>query len=330
MGHGLFVGLITLDLVYRVSHPPSTNQKIVASDYIVAAGGPATNAAIAFHHLSQIHPPSHSSPVPTTTILGVLGCHPMAQLVRTEVEQWGVAIADLDPTYPQPVPTSSIMVTESTGDRAVVSLNAIKCQATPQQIPKPIFDSLWPDIGVVLIDGHQMAVGRAIAMQAKRDRIPVVVDAGSWKPHFDQVLRYADYVICSANFHPPECTTSEDVFQYLRQLGVPHIVITHGAEPIEYWQPCDSLPFGAGTSPSTPSGVTIPIPKIQPVDTLGAGDIFHGAFCHYLLHALPQRTQNVLTSSHSVDVIEPLVNAAHIASHACEYFGPRAWMQVSP
>ena len=45
---GLFVGLVTLDVVYLTDHPPTRNQKIVASDYTVAAGGPATNAAVAF------------------------------------------------------------------------------------------------------------------------------------------------------------------------------------------------------------------------------------------------------------------------------------------
>ena len=43
--HGLFVGLVTLDLVYLATSAPSNNQKIVASDYTVASGGPATNAA---------------------------------------------------------------------------------------------------------------------------------------------------------------------------------------------------------------------------------------------------------------------------------------------
>ena len=50
---GLFVGLVTLDLIYLANSAPQNNQKIVATDYTVAAGGPATNAAVTFSHLGN-------------------------------------------------------------------------------------------------------------------------------------------------------------------------------------------------------------------------------------------------------------------------------------
>ena len=46
--HGLFVGLVTLDLIYLADCPPQNNQKIVATDYTAAAGGPAANAGVTF------------------------------------------------------------------------------------------------------------------------------------------------------------------------------------------------------------------------------------------------------------------------------------------
>ncbi len=45
---GLFVGLITLDLIYLCDRSPEKNEKIVASEQKIVAGGPATNAAITF------------------------------------------------------------------------------------------------------------------------------------------------------------------------------------------------------------------------------------------------------------------------------------------
>ncbi len=36
---GLFVGLVTLDFVYLATAAPSNNQKVVALDYTVTAGG---------------------------------------------------------------------------------------------------------------------------------------------------------------------------------------------------------------------------------------------------------------------------------------------------
>ncbi len=281
---GLFVGLITLDLIYLVEKLPSPNQKVVAIDSTVAAGGPATNAAVAFAHLGH-----------EAMVLGALGSHPITPLIRADLEPRGVTIADLDPSRSDSPPLSSIMVTQSTGERAVISLNTSRQQADPAQIPPKI----WQGIDVVLIDGHQRSVGKTIAHAAKAQAIPIVIDAGSWKSGFEQVLSLADYAICSANFLPPHCQDAPAVFAYLQQLGIPHIVITHGERPIDYWS--------AGAIGS------IPVPRVQAIDTTGAGDIFHGAFCHYILQ---QPFPSALSS------------AALIAAHACQSIGTRQWMQT--
>ncbi|MBW4590641.1 MAG: hypothetical protein KME33_36550 [Aetokthonos hydrillicola CCALA 1050] len=161
--YGLFIGLVTLDLIYLAQSPPENNQKIVASDYTVAAGGPATNAAVTFSYLGN-----------QTTLLGVVGSHPVTQLIKGDLASYGVVLADLDNSNTQAPPVSSIIVTESTGDRAVVSINAVKTQATKEAIPPDILDN----IHIVLIDGHQMAVGNAIAQMAKAKNVPVVIDGG--------------------------------------------------------------------------------------------------------------------------------------------------------
>ncbi|OUL27459.1 ribokinase [Nostoc sp. RF31YmG] len=282
--HGLFVGLVTLDFIYLAESAPQNNQKIVASDYTVAAGGPATNAAVTFSHLGN-----------QTTVMGVLGSHPMTQLIRTDLASYKVAIADLDPSTTAAVPVSSIIVTQSTGERAVVSINAVKTQASISSLPSDILQN----IDIVLIDGHQMEVGIAIAQIAKAQNIAIAIDGGSWKPGFDQLLPFVDYAICSSNFYPPNCHTAAEVFAYLSSLAIPHIAITHGEQPIEY--------LSCGNT-----GI-LDVPRISAVDTLGAGDIFHGAFCHYIL-------QESFTDA--------LAQAAKVAAKACQFFGTRRWMDA--
>jgi sugar/nucleoside kinase (ribokinase family) len=279
---GLFVGLVTLDLLYLTEELPDRNQKIVALDYTLAAGGPATNAAVTFSHLGGL-----------AKLLGGVGNHPIRQLVIADLEQWGVSLIDLDPSRSDPLPTSSILVTQATGERAVVSLNAVKAQVAIDRIPSDALQG----VEVVLIDGHQMEVGLAIAQQAKAQQIPIVVDGGSWKPGFERLLPEVDYAICSANFRPPGCQTPAEVLNYLNALHIPQIAITQGEQPIYY-------------QTNEHSGV-IPVPCIQPVDTLGAGDVFHGAFCHYILQTSFQTA---------------LARAAQIAAHACQFFGTRQWM----
>ncbi|HTL90129.1 MAG TPA: sugar kinase [Leptolyngbya sp.] len=285
--HGLFVGLVTLDLIYLADAPPSSNQKIVAQATTIAAGGPATNAAIAFQHLGG-----------SATLLGAIGSHPICHLIQTDLQNWGVRVVDLDSSKTESPPISSIVVTKSTGDRAVVSLNAVRSQLSPDCISPSILN----DVDIVLIDGHQMQIGATIAKWASDRNIPVVIDAGSWKPGFDTLFPWVDYAICSANFHPP---TKQTVFDYLRSFGISNIAITQGKHPIEL------------------STLKIDVPQVSVIDTLGAGDIFHGAFCHYILEILEQ---SILEQSFA----SALDNAAKVAARSCQFFGTREWMKQPP
>jgi sugar/nucleoside kinase (ribokinase family) len=284
--HGLFVGLVTLDTIYLAEAPPAGNQKIVATDFTVAAGGPATNAAVTFGYLGN-----------APMLVGAIGCHPITNLVRADLLDHGVAIADLAPDRSESLPVSSIVVTASTGDRAVVSINTSKSQISCEQIPSAVWTQLT-HADIVLVDGHQIPVSIAISTQAKARGIPVVLDGGSWKPNLEELLPLVDYAICSSNFHPPGCNQSDRVIAFLSNLGILHIAITNGEEPILY-----QSPRGGGA---------IAVPKVKTVDTLGAGDIFHGAFCDRVLRS------NFVTA---------LEQSAVVTAKACQFFGPRLWMQ---
>ncbi len=278
---GLFVGLTTLDFIYGTDHYPQANQKVVAQDYLTAAGGPATNAAVSFSYFGN-----------QGRLLTVLGQHPLTQLIRADLEDYPVKIVDLIPEKSDIPPVSSIIVTAATGERSVISINALKSQGRKSKIPKDILKK----IDIILIDGHQIEVSLAIAKLAKSNQIPVVIDGGSWKPDLEKVLPLVDYAICSANFYPPQCRNSRDVFDFLQKMGISHIAITQGEQPIQYLYQGDIA--------------TIPIPSIKAIDTLGAGDIFHGAFCNYIL-------QETFPTA--------LCQAAQIASKSCQFFGTRSW-----
>jgi sugar/nucleoside kinase (ribokinase family) len=282
MKTGLFLGLATLDLVYLAEKPPGENQKVVASDCTIAAGGPAANAAVTFSYLGN-----------EALWAGVLGTHAIAQLIRADLAEYNVRIIDLEPGRSHSPPVSSIIVTEATGDRAVVSINATKSQVDRQAINPDILTS----VSIVLLDGHQIAASKEIAQLAHSKNIPIVLDGGSWKPGLEAILPFVEWAVCSENFHPPNCYTSQEVFAYLSAAGIPNIAITRGEKSILYL--------------SNGSYGSIEIPQIQATDTLGAGDIFHGAFCHYILEN---------------NLIDTLTAAAKIASHSCKIFGTRGWM----
>lgn len=283
---GLFVGLTTLDCIYLSDQPLEANQKIVAKDYLTAAGGPATNAAVAFSYFGN-----------RGKLLTVLGQHSLNHLIRSDLEKYEIEIVDLIPQQLFSPPVSSIIVVEDTGERSIISLNALKSQGKQSQIPQNILE----EIDIVLVDGHQIDVSLAIIEIAKDKQIPVVMDGGSWKPGLEKILPGIDYAICSANFHPPKCSTAEMTFGFLQAQGIDRIAITQGQQPILYYE-AEKIE-------------TIPISKIKAIDTLGAGDIFHGAFCNYILEE-------------EEDFATALNSAAQIASKSCQHFGTRKWLTM--
>ena len=277
---GLFLGLITLDSIYLAAAAPGPNQKITADDFSLAAGGPATNAAVVFAHLGG-----------NARLAGALGSHRMAELVARDLADQGVELNDLDADNPTLPPLSSIVVSRDSGERAVVSRNAAGRLLGSEALPPELLSTA----DVILIDGHQM--GLALAAARGRGDTPLVIDAGSWKPGFDAVIRGADYVLCSADFRPPECDRESQVFEWLREQGVVHAAISHGGGVLSW--------YGPGRHGE------IPVPVVEVVDTLGAGDVLHGAFCRYCLElGFPQA----------------LERAAAVASRSCTRFGTRAWM----
>ncbi len=285
---GLFVGLVTLDFLYLTSKIPTQNQKVVASDYQVCVGGPATNAAITFAYLQQFHGDGGH-----TQLIGTVGNHVLSHLILRELETYQVHLIDLDAQRSEPPPVSSILVTEPGGDRAVISINATQAQGQWQ--PELIDSLALTDI--LLIDGHQIAVSQQLVPLAKSHHIPIILDGGSWKPGLETLLPGVDVVIASDHFYPPGCDTTQKAIAYLLDLGISQIAITHGAEAIDYH--------------SQRKSGQLSVPRVTAVDTLGAGDIFHGAFCYYSLE---------------LEFVDALAKAAIIASESVRYLGTRAWM----
>jgi sugar/nucleoside kinase (ribokinase family) len=285
LARGLFVGLTTLDCIYRVEHVPSADEKVVAQESLLVAGGPATNAAVMFRHLGN-----------EAVVVSALGNHPFTSLIRADLAEQKVTLIDLMPDAVEPPPLSTILVTAATGERAVVSRNAVGRQVAPPQE----WETWLEDIDVILVDGHQMALGQAIAQQAQQREIPVVIDAGSWKPGFEQVLPLADCVVASSKFRIPGQATPEDTLETLHTWGIMEVAMTFGHEPIRWRR---------GNTQGN-----ILVPQVSVKDTLGAGDFFHGAFCHYRL---------------TLDFPEALAAAAREAAHSCQFFGTRAGLPES-
>lgn len=285
MADGIFVGLSTVDIVYAVDEFPHDNSKVAARSQDVFAGGPATNAAIAFAHLGG-----------AATLVTAVGTHVLTGLIKSEIAQYSFRLIDLNPQFADAPAISSITVNHR-GERNIVSANAVRVS-----IPAPRVDeAALANASVLLVDGHFMQACQAWASAACERAVPVVLDGGSWKQGTDELLHFVNTAICSGDFMPPGCADEDGVIRYLQNCGVRNVAITHGAQSIRYES-------GAA------SGL-VPVPQIVPVDTMGAGDIFHGAFCYF--------------SSAGMGFADSLAEAARVASQSCQFRGTREWMQHS-
>ena len=129
--------------------------------------------------------------------------------------------------------------------------------------------------GCVLVDGsHHRSTLRA-ARQAQRLGVPVVADLGGVGDKTAALLAHVDYAIVSelcarrvadGDDHLAACLA-------IRSMGPRHVVVTLGEKGLVY---LDGEKLAE-----------MPAFPVEVVDTTGAGDTFHGAFCCGLVEGFP-------------------------------------------
>lgn len=257
MGRVTCMGLTTLDVVQVVDRLPGPDEKLVAADGWVAFGGPAANAAATSAALG----------VPTRLVTA-LGTGPVADLARAGLLSAGVEVVDLAPTVAGLLPVSSVLV--SGGARAVVSRNAVRAPDLVEAVacvdPGAVGD-------VLLVDGHHLGAAVAFAVRARAAGVHVLADGGSWKPGLERLLAQVDTAVLSGDLVLPGGTrprSGDEVDALLSAvagLGPRVVARSAGSAPVRV------LLAPGDVRELAPDEVAAE----QLVDTLGAGDVLHGA-----------------------------------------------------
>lgn len=280
---GLFVGLATLDLVQRVARRPGANEKVLALRSDLAAGGPAAVAAVTFSALGG-----------RSVLLSALGSGPLGRLAAAELARCGVRLVDAWAGGTD-LSISAITVLDGTGERSVVSRNAEDMTvAVPAELP-----ALAADADVVLIDGHHPDLAVAAARAARVADVPVVLDCGSARPVYAELVRFADAAVCSAGFVTGGSGGFGLVAEALLAEGARLVAMTAGAAPVR-WRTREE------------TGV-VEVPQVTVRDTLGAGDALHGAVAF-------ARAQGITDPARSLGF------GVAVASLRVQHSGPRAWL----
>ncbi len=286
---GLFVGLSTLDLAHFVTSRPGRNEKVFARETFIGAGGPATNAALTYSFLGgKAH------------LISSVGKHATGSLILGELTDHGVEHTDTGTSRTTPPLISCVVISADNGDRSIVTA-PVEETGDDRGLVARTMRRASPDL--LLVDGHESELALKAVRLAKERRIPIVFDGGRWKSGFATLLDSVDHALVSEGFRCPAGDSPARVIAHLHEKGVQYVAITRGHEPILYsWQG---------------GGGTIQVPKVPVLDTLAAGDIFHGAYCFGFWGL-------------GLGFVQALEYAAEVASQSCRYFGPRKWMKSWP
>lgn len=240
----LCVGMLTADLVQTVERMPGPNEKVPGLTQSLTFGGPAANAAATAAALgARVH------------LVAGFGQSVFTPVVARLLDEAGVQWHDPAAGVPSPSPVSTVVLTATTGERAVVG-----GAAPPLPPGAAVPPGLVESAGAVLLDGHALPVARLAARRARAAGIPVVFDGGSFKPGTAEILGDVDLAVLSADFHAPG---GADSLVWVRRQGCRLAARSNGSAPVLLRiDECEQH---------------IPVPQVDVVDTLGAGDVLHGA-----------------------------------------------------
>lgn len=232
------VGLCVFDVILTVDEVPSAPAKYFAHTSMESAGGPAATAAAAITRLGG-----------RARFVGRVGDDSRGDRLRSMLEAAGIEVA-VESIAGLSTPVSVVLVTPD-GERTIVNHTDPGLFVTPP--PAKAFagggvvlaDVRWPDGATAAMD-HASTAG--IPGVLDLDLAPVA-DIEGIRP----ATRSASHVVASQAGLAP--FASGDVAPFDGWLAV-----TAGAEGVDW-----------------PGGRIVP-PPVRAVETLGAGDVFHGAF----------------------------------------------------
>jgi sugar/nucleoside kinase (ribokinase family) len=252
MPHILCAGIAVLDEVFRVRAFPVPDSKVEASEFITIGGGCAANAAVAIARLGG-----------TVRFAAPLGGPEDANADRlmTWLAGEGVTCAGCVRVPGGRTSVSAIFI-DQRGDRTIATFRDHRLDAVVPDDP----DALVAGMGAVMVDNRFGDFVVPICRAAMRRRIPVVIDADKPTEPGHALFPAATHIIFS-----PECLRAtmrtDDLAAGLHgmaQFTDAFLAVTNGPLPV-LWRDGRTIR-------------TTPVFPVEAVDTLAAGDVFHGAF----------------------------------------------------
>jgi sulfofructose kinase len=255
------VGLNATDTMILVPHMPAYGGKVPFVKELMSPGGQVASALVACAQLGL-----------KCKYIGTIGDDERGRMQMESLRGTGVNLDDVQWRKDCPNQSAYILIDQTTGERTVYWSRPDCLRIVPEEIKPEMITC-----GRLLhIDGHDTpAVARA-AQIAREHGIPITVDVDTIYKGFERVLPHVDYLITSSEF-PLNWTGEPDPLKALAQIqesyGMRVAAMTLGAH--------GALARAEGRFWYSPAFV------VNCLDTTGAGDVFHGAFCYSVVKGMP-------------------------------------------
>jgi sulfofructose kinase len=250
-------GIAVLDAVFRVAQFPVPQAKTQASEFMIISGGCAANAAVAIARLGGRA--RFAGPLGGPAGQEAIGDRILAALADEGVDcAWCVRV-------PGVASSMSAICVDPRGERAIVNYRNDRLADARPNDPSTIVATA----NAVLADNRFPEFVLPICEAARARGIPVVLDADKPTRATDILLSVASHVVFSAEGLRATAQTT-DLAVGLERIATASrsfLAATDGANGVVWLAP--------GRQGERRRMSAFPI---RPVDTLAAGDVFHGAF----------------------------------------------------
>ena len=250
MAKVLCIGHAVQDFVFSVDTMPATADKYRASGFETLGGGPAATAAVAISRLGG-----------AAQLATRVGDDLLANLIATELERYGVDCKLMRRMDGCRSSVSAVLV-DSAGERMIVNYLDDSMDADPQWL-----DAYAPsDAEAILVD-TRWPEGALLGLKlARSNKVPAILDADLPVPKDGALVQAATHVAFSAR-GLADFSGIDDPAEAIRSVNArteAWCCVTRGSEGV--------LAIEDGQLTSYPAF------KVNVRDTLGAGDVWHGAF----------------------------------------------------
>jgi sugar/nucleoside kinase (ribokinase family) len=279
----LCIGLPVRDLTFRVQDLPARGFKVGAEHFEEIAGGNALNAAVAISRLGG-----------RVSICGPTGDagETSSRYIFDKMAELCIETRDVVHMAGLVTPISTIMI-DPRGERTIITFRDPELW----KVRLPETDRLLEDCDAILAESRCAAFCTSLCAEARRRGIPVVVDVDSAMSMREGLLTASSHLIFSSEALQATADIADDAaaLQKLARVTSSFLAGTRGSQGTVWLDPSDGALRQTAAFP------------VHTVDTLGAGDVFHGAF--------------VLAITEGQDLQEALRFASAAAAIKCTRFG---------